>query len=115
MNTYYVSAENQFGKNGFICFDLNGNKIYEGMQQASQFTLETRVSNCIVAKAVDSQCSIKSTINTVIVSFKKGSQSGANFIKSVEADGYDPNSLIGARQYGDTIMYEFDKQYALGK
>ena len=112
---YYVSAEAQFGKNGFICFDLNGNRIYEGMQQASQFTLETRVSNCIVAKAIDAQCAIKSTVNTVIVSFEQGSENGANFIKSVEADGYDPNSLIGASLYGDTIRYEFKKQYALGK
>ena len=115
MNTYYVSAKEQFGQNGFICCDQNGNKIYEGMQQGSQFDLETRVSNCIVAKAIDSLCTIQSTINTVVVSFKKDSQNGLDFVKSVEADGYDPKSLIGAKQYGDTIVYEFDKQYALGK
>ena len=115
MNTYYVSAREQFGQNGFICCDQNGNRIYEGMQQASQFDLETRVSNCIVAKAVDSQCNIQSTVDTVVVSFKYNSQNGEDFVKSVEADGYDPNSLVGARRYGDTIVYEFKKQYALGK
>lgn len=115
MKTYYISAQAQFGENGYIHTDSTGRRIYEGMQQASQFDLETRVSNCIVAKAMDSGCSVKSTLSTVIVSFRKDSANGRDFVDRVESDGYDSNSLVRASQYGDTILYEFKKQYALGK
>ena len=115
MKTYYISAKTQFGENGYICTDSTGRRIYEGMQQASRFDLETRVSNCIVAKAMESGCLIKSTQSTVVVSFKKGSASGQDFVNRVESDGYDPDSLVSATQYGDTIRYEFKKQYALGQ
>jgi hypothetical protein len=115
MKTYYISARTQFGENGYIYTDSTGRRIYEGMQQASKFDLETRVSNCIVAKAMDSGCPVRSTHSTVIVSFKKGSANGQDFKDRVESDGYDPNSLVSATQYGDTIRYEFEKQYALGR
>ena len=113
MRTYYITTEDQFGPQGYAG-TVNGVPVYAGDRNSYLFDLETRASDCIVAKAVDAGARVRATLDSVIVSFAKGSVAGDAFKKSVEETGYRSSALIRASVSNDVIMYEFKRSYALG-
>ena len=48
--TMHQRPKEHFGPNGLICCDLNGNRVYEGMQQASQLDLKHGFQNAVLLK-----------------------------------------------------------------
>ena len=111
MNTYYVTAQDQYGESGYITM-IDGLRVCAGSRLSYLFDLETRISDSVVAKAVDAGLALKATLNTVIVECPEGAPSTDTFIASLGE--VRKSAIIRSYSSEGVTMVEFDRAYALG-
>jgi len=111
MNTYYITAEDQYGPNAYIT-TIDGLRVCAGSRLSYLFDLETRISDSVVAKAVDAGLAIRATLETVIIECPDGSSSTEAFTASLGE--VRKSAIVRSYQSNGATMIEFDRPYALG-
>ena len=110
MNTYYITAEDQYGPNGYIT-TIDGLRVCAGSRLSYLFDLETRISDSVIAKAVDAGLAIRATLETVIIECPDSSSTEAFTASLGEVR---KSAIIRSYQSNGVTMIEFDRPYALG-